>query len=53
MIRLLGMISAILGSALGWWIGARIGFMTAFFLSILGTGAGLFYGTRFAREWLP
>ena len=53
MTRLLGLIFAGMGSALGWWIGARMGFMAAFFLSILGTGVGLYYGTRFAREWLP
>ncbi len=51
--RLLGMIGAGLGSAVGWWLGAKIGFMTAFMLSMVGTGFGLYYGSRAARQWLP
>ncbi len=50
--RILGMIGAGLGSLAGWWLGAKIGFMTAFFLSTLGTGFGLYYGRRLARQWL-
>lgn len=36
------------GGALGWWLGARHGIMTAFFLSMVGTGAGLYIGRRVA-----
>jgi hypothetical protein len=52
-IRILGLIGATIGSAIGWWLGARIGLMTAFFISTLGAGFGLYYGTRLARHWLP
>jgi hypothetical protein len=47
MIRLIVLCGATLGGALGWWLGARIGLMTAFFLSVIGTAAG----TYFARRW--
>ncbi len=53
MARFLGIIGATIGSAIGWWLGARIGLMTAFFASTVGTGFGLYYGTRLARNWLP
>lgn len=33
-------------SWLGWWIGYHVGLMTAFMLSMLGTGAGLYYGRK-------
>lgn len=42
--KLLGWIGATVGSALGWWAGARIGVMTAVFVSAVGTGAGLYAG---------
>ncbi len=53
MTRFLGLLAAAVASAIGWWLGAKIGFMTAFLLSTLGTGLGLYYGMRVAREWLP
>ena len=46
--KLIGFVGAIVGSTIGWWLGARIGTMTAFILSVVGTGLGLFY----ARKWL-
>ena len=51
MSRLLGFLGATLGSMFGWWIGAHIGFMTAFFVSILGTGIGLYSGRRMAVNY--
>lgn len=33
--------------AIGWWAGSLIGFMTAFFVSIIGTALGTYY----ARKW--
>ncbi len=53
MARLLALIASTLGSVIGWWLGARVGFMTAFFLSTVGAGFGLYYGAKFAREMLP
>ena len=43
-------IGTTIGSSIGWWAGNKIGFMSAFMLSIVGTGFGMYYGVRFARE---
>ena len=51
--KLLALVGATVGGALGWWLGARIGTMTAFFLSILGTAAGVYLGAQVARTYLP
>lgn len=50
MTKLLGFVGATAGSALGWWLGARVGTMTAFMLSIIGTGLGIYLGRRLAQE---
>jgi len=40
----------IAGSWLGWWIGIQVGLMTAFLLSMVGTGAGLYFCRRFTQS---
>ena len=40
-------------SALGWWLGAFIGIFTAFTLSMVGTGFGVYFGRKFVRDYLP
>ena len=52
MTKLFSFIGATLGGYVGWWIGARAGFMTAFLLSMVGTGFGMYYGKRAADHWL-
>ncbi len=49
---LLGFVGATLVGAGGWWIGEHVGVMTAFILSTVGSGAGLYFGRRLAREHL-
>ena len=39
----------IIFSWLGWWIGSHIGIMTAFILSMVGFGLGMYYGNRWTR----
>ncbi len=51
MVKLFGFIGATLGGAIGWWVGARVGFMTAFFVSLVGTGAGVYFGRRWALNY--
>ncbi|MBI4545344.1 MAG: hypothetical protein HY703_09125 [Gemmatimonadetes bacterium] len=51
MVKLAGFLGATVGGWLGWVIGARISFFTAFFLSIIGTGAGLYLGRQWARQY--
>ena len=42
--------STILGYA-GWFIGARIGMTTAFIVSMVGTGVGIYYGRKIAQYY--
>lgn len=51
--KLLVLIGATVGGAIGWWAGAKIGFMTAYFLSVIGTGVGVYVARRINREYLP
>lgn len=46
----LAFLGATVGGALGWWLGERIGLMTAFLVSILGTAVGVYFGRRLARH---
>ena len=39
-------------SAIGWWLGARIGIFTAYVLSTVAGGYGLWLGGRIARDYL-
>ena len=50
--NLLGFLGATVLGAIGWWIGNRIGVMTAFILSTIATGIGLYAGRRIARDYL-
>jgi len=45
-------VSSIAGGV-GWWIGARVGIMTASTLSAVATGAGIYYARRWCDEHLP
>jgi hypothetical protein len=46
--KLLGFVGASVIGSVGWWAGARVGVMTGFFLSMVGTGVGLYAGRRIA-----
>ena len=46
--KLLGFVGASVIGSVGWWAGARVGVMTGFFLSMIGTGVGLYAGRRIA-----
>ena len=48
MLALLG--SFIIGS-LGWWIGMKVGLMTAVILSGIGTGVGIWLGRKIASDY--
>ena len=36
----------------GWWLGEKVGFMTAFLLSSAGSMAGVYLGWRFYHDYL-
>jgi len=40
----------VLGSV-GWYIGESVGMFTAFALSMVGTGVGIYAGRRLAQHW--
>jgi uncharacterized protein YcfJ len=44
------LVSTTVGSAVGWWIGARFGMMTGYVLSVVGLAAGVWYGRRLAER---
>ena len=48
---LLVLVVSTIGSAVGWWLGARIGIMSAFVLSMVGLGLGMWGGARLAARW--
>ena len=52
MSKLLAFLGATVGGAIGWWLGARVGTMTAFIVSTVGTGLGVYTGRRIAASVL-
>jgi hypothetical protein len=51
MTKVLSLTGATLGGAIGWAIGQPFGIFTAFLVSMVGTGAGLYAGRRLADRW--
>jgi hypothetical protein len=51
MTKRLMLVGSTLGSYTGWWLGGHAGMMTAFVLSMIGTGAGLYYGRRIGQSY--
>ena len=49
--KMLSFIGATIGGAIGWWAGAYIGMMTAFMISMVGTGIGIYAGRRIAQNF--
>ena len=41
-----------MGGYLGWWLGEAIGLMTAYFLSVVGSLAGVLVGCAINRKYL-
>jgi hypothetical protein len=46
--KICGSLGGFLGSSVGWWIGSGGGMMTAFAVSMVGTGLGIWAGRRLA-----
>lgn len=44
-------IGSTLGSYAGWWLGAHAGVMSAFIVSMVGTGVGIYGGRRVAQQY--
>lgn len=52
MTKLLALVGSIVGSYIGWFVGRPVGLMTAFMLSMVGTGFGIWAGRRAADSLL-
>ena len=50
--KLLVFLGSMVGGYVGWIVGAPIGIFTAFMLSIVGTGAGVYAARRVAQQML-
>lgn len=48
--KVAGFIGATVGGYAGWALGERVGIMTAFFLSVIGTGLGIYLARRIAQD---
>jgi membrane protein YqaA with SNARE-associated domain len=53
MTKLVILITSTVGGAVGWWMGAKVGIMTAFMVSMVGTGVGIYYGRKAAQHYEP
>jgi hypothetical protein len=49
--KVLGFLGATLVGALGWWVGSAVGIMTAFVLSTVGSGLGLYVARKVADHY--
>ncbi len=47
----LSMTGASLGGLIGWYIGKPVGLTTAFIISMIGTGFGMYYGRIIGKHW--
>lgn len=49
--KLLIFVGAMVGSTIGWYLGAAIGTMTAFIVSTIASGAGMYAGAKVAQHY--
>ena len=50
-IKLLSFVGATVGGYVGWAAGEPVGLFTAFAISMVGTGAGMYVGRRIGRHY--
>jgi hypothetical protein len=51
--RLLAFLVGSITGTVGWWLGAKIGMITAVVLSLIATAVGMYYALKWARENMP
>jgi phage tail tape-measure protein len=51
MTRLLSFLGATAGGYAGWALGAPVGQLTGFVVSVVGTGVGMYWGRRIGRHY--
>ena len=50
--KLFAFIGSTIGGYAGWALGATVGLTTAVMVSMVGTGVGIYYGRRIARNYI-
>jgi hypothetical protein len=50
--KVLVIVSIFVGGGIGWWMGKHVGFMTAYFMSVVGAAAGLYIARRIMSNYL-
>ncbi len=50
MTKLFSFIGATAGGYAGWFIAEGAGFFAAFVVSMIGTGVGMYYGRKYAKD---
>lgn len=53
MVKLGGFVGATLAGYVGWYLVVRFGYMTAFIVSTIASGFGMYYGAKIARRYAP
>jgi len=48
--KIIAITGMMVGSYLGWWLGEKVGLVTAFMLSTIGAGVGLYAARRWAKN---
>ena len=48
--KMIPWLASVIGSYVGWYVGAKFGMFAAIMLSIVGAGVGLYYGNKWVRE---
>jgi hypothetical protein len=51
MVKLFALLGSTVGSYAGWYAGAPLGMFTAFLLSAVGGGIGIYYGRRLGQHY--
>lgn len=49
--KLLAIVGSVIGGYVGWAIGEPVGLFTAFVISVVGTGVGIYWGRRIGRRY--
>jgi hypothetical protein len=50
--KLFAFIGSTIGGYAGWALGATVGLTTAFMVSMVGTGLGIYYGRLIAKNYI-
>ncbi len=53
MVKFSGFLGATVVGYVAWWAVDDYGFMTAFIVSTIASGFGLYYGVKLAKKYLP